>query len=473
MTPRQSPPGLPEGHSPTGWQALFVGRNGALSLALSGGLVVHAVSVFVVATILPAIVADIGGLAYYAWTSMLFVIGSIIGSVVAPWMLTRRGSRLAYRVALALFVAGSFVCAVAPAMWVLLVGRLLQGFGGGMLPALAYTMIRRLFPETLWPRAISMLSGVWGIAALAGPFVGGIFAGLDAWRLAFLVNVPLGLAFAVVAQRVLPGGDRIDARPDLPVARLALFAAAVAALASAGVAGSGWLSAGAVAAAAVLLACFLRLDHRSAARLLPVGAFDPRTGLGAVSLTMTLLASGTCATAFIPYLLQVGSGFDAMAGGYMAAVQSLSWTAAALMTASAVGAAAWRVMAVGPAVMLAGTATMAWALSTGSILPVAVALILIGGGIGMSWSHLGTRMIAAAPVSERDVASSFIATTQQTAIAFGSAFAGIVANAAGLATATTPAQVIHAGSWLFLAFCIAPCIALANTRRMLRAIAKA
>ena len=107
------------------WVALFVDGNGARSFVLAGGLAVHAVSVFIVATILPDIVRDIGGLAYYAWTSMLFVVGSIGGSVVAPSLLARLGSRASYRVALALFVAGSLVCAAAPAMSVLLAGTCL------------------------------------------------------------------------------------------------------------------------------------------------------------------------------------------------------------------------------------------------------------------------------------------------------------------------------------------------------------
>src|SRR5437899_6395482 len=163
MASRQSPLDSPS-PTPARWLALFVGGNGARTFVLAGGLAVHAISVFVVATILPGIVRDIGGLAYYAWTSMLFVVGSIGGAVIAPSLLALLGSRGSYRVALILFVAGSLVCAAAPAMSVLLIGRLLQGIGGGLLPALAYATIRRLFPEPLWSRGISMLSGVWGVA---------------------------------------------------------------------------------------------------------------------------------------------------------------------------------------------------------------------------------------------------------------------------------------------------------------------
>jgi len=112
---------------------------------------------------------------------------------------------------------------------------------------------------------------------------------------------------------------------------------------------------------------------------------------------------------------------------------------------------------------------MAWALSTGALLPVAMAQVLIGSGIGMAWAHLGTLMMASASASERDIASSFISTVQMVAVALGSAFAGIGVNAAGLSAATTPAEVVYAGCWLFAAFSIAPCAALLISRRMLRA----
>lgn len=437
-----------------------------------GAELAEAVSVFVVATILPSIVADIGGLAYYAWTTMLFVIGSICGSAFAATLLGRRGSRLSYGMALALFIAGSLVCAVAPAMSVLLAGRLLQGFGGGMLSALGYACIRRLFPEALWSRAISLFSGVWGIAALTGPLIGGVFAILDAWRWAFLIDVPIGLAFAVAAQRVLPRGDQTDGPANMPSAQLVLFGAAAAALASAGVTGGGYLSAAGVVAAIALLGTLLRLDRTAAHRLLPTGAFDPRCAMGAVSATMLLLAMATSATVFVPYLLQAGMGFDPMVGGYMAALQAMSWTTAALLTASVGAPVARRIMALGPAVMTAGLGAMAWALSNGSLLAIAIAQMLIGGGIGMGWAHMGTIMMATALVRERDIASSFIATTQLIALAFGSAFAGIVVNAAGFATATTPSQVINAGCWLFAALCMAPVTALLTSRPMLRAHAR-
>ncbi len=127
----------------------------------------HAAYVFVVATTLPAIVADIGGIAQYAWVTTVFVVGSVGGSAIAASLAGRLGLRAAYRLATALFVAGAGICAMAPGMSVLLTGRALQGLGGGLLTALAYSTIRQLLPDVLRSRAIAMVSGVWGVAAAA------------------------------------------------------------------------------------------------------------------------------------------------------------------------------------------------------------------------------------------------------------------------------------------------------------------
>lgn len=141
---------------------------------------------------------------------------------------------LAYAAAALLFIAGTLVCAVAPAMPVMLVGRTVQGLGGGFLFALSYAMIRIVFDEALWPRAMALVSGMWGVATLVGPAIGGIFAEYHAWWAAFWIMISLALLFAFLAFATLPAqsGDRNE-QSSLPVAQLGLLTAAILAAASA------------------------------------------------------------------------------------------------------------------------------------------------------------------------------------------------------------------------------------------------
>jgi len=164
------------------WRALFAGPNLARSVVLAGGCAIHALSIRVVVTVLPSAVIEIGGLRFFAWTMTVAMVSGIWGAVSAAPLAVSRGFQGAYHIALALFVAGSITCAVSPSMAVFLAGRLLQGLGGGLLTALAYTTISRVFPANLHTRAIAMLSGVWGIAALSGPLLGGALAGCGLWR---------------------------------------------------------------------------------------------------------------------------------------------------------------------------------------------------------------------------------------------------------------------------------------------------
>jgi hypothetical protein len=102
-----------------------------------------------------------------------------------------------------------------------------------------------------------------------------------------------------------------------------------------------------------------------------------------------------------------------------------------------------------------GMAFSCWSLIYGSLLSTAIALVPVGGGIGIAWAHLGNLMMSHARPAERDVSSAFISTNQMIALAFGSAFAGTIANLAGFADPTLgPSAVVHSVAWVFVSFSI-------------------
>ena len=142
------------------WSELLGGKNLFFAIALSGGVALHAINVYIATTVLPSVIREIGGLHLYAWNTTLFVVASILGSALTARLLAVTGARQAYLLAALLFIAGSLVCALAPAMPVMLAGRALQGLGGGFLFALCYAMIYAVFEEKLWPRAMALISGM-------------------------------------------------------------------------------------------------------------------------------------------------------------------------------------------------------------------------------------------------------------------------------------------------------------------------
>jgi MFS family permease len=447
----------------SGWLSLFRDGNAAISIVIMGGVAIHALSMRVVSTALPSVVAEIGGLPFFAWTTTVAITSAIWGAAFAASLARSQGLRRAYRITLVLFAAGSAICAIAPNMGVFLVGRLFQGLGGGLLTALAYATIRRAFAENLRTRAIVLLSGIWGVAACSGPLLGGILAGWGFWRWAFWIDVPIAACVGLLAELALPKstepkseGMRGQARTIS--ARLILLAASALAVSIGGVSGNALSSGIGLALGTALLIGLLRVEQVPARvgnpfRLLPTGAYRPGNVLGAVSLSMALMVGTTTAVLYLPYVATEVGGYPPVIGGYLSALVALSWTTGAFVSGSAEGEWAERSMVVGPIALCLGLFAVAAALVQGSFLIVAVGILLGGGGIGVAWAHLGNLMMAHAKDNERDVSSAFISTNQMIAQSFASALAGMIANLGGFGNpALDPNETMTAISYLFLTF---------------------
>jgi len=451
------------------WRDLLSAGNGARFLVVTGGVALHAVSIYVVATIMPTVVGDLGGLPFFAWTTTLYVSGALTGAAAVPLVLARGSPRLAYRLAFLLFLTGSLCCAAAPIMPALLVGRLAQGIGGGMLPALAYSTVRSMFPSSLHARAITLFGSVWGVAALIGPSIGGVFAAFGTWRGAFLADLVIGLIFLAMAERVLPAHiEGAPPRGRFPGIRLLLLAGAAMALSVGGLSGQTRDAAIGIVAAGLMVAAVLWLDGRAEVRLLPHGAFHPAVPLGAVSATIGFLILATAPVVFVPYLLQAGRGASPILAGYASALVAIAWTGASLVTAGASRSQVRQSIAVGAPLMALGIAVDAWALSGGPFWAVVAGQVLIGVGIGLPWAHLGALMMEVAPAESRATAGPFITTTQTLASVFGSAVAGMVANLAGLPLATTALAIGTSAAILFGVLMIFPIIGVFMSWQVLR-----
>ena len=450
-----------------GWGELLRRGNLARCAVTGGGMMMHAVNVFIVTTTLPSIVHDIGGLRYFAWSTTLYVVASLLGGANCASLMRRIGYRNGYRLALAIFATGGLICASAPAMGVLLAGRFIQGLGAGTLSALSFSMVRILFPQPLWTRAFTVISMAWGIATLGGPAVGGIFAQYGAWRAAFWSLALLALAMWVLVERALPRDLAKPSGPALPVAMLSLAILVGSALCiSAGsMATEPLLNLLGVALAIVGLTVFARREARAAIRVLPLGGCDPRSVLGGLYLAMLLLLIGVNSEIFVAYFLQKLHGMTPLHSGYISAMMSGGWTTFALIFSGRASPKA--LLRAGPLMMAGGLLLLA-AVMPQSDWPDALAVPLtmlalcaMGGGMGMCWPHLGAAVFNAAPDGERDLASASLTAIIMIGNAFGSAIGGMVTNMVGIASHTGLAAI-----WLFGLFALAPVAAIAATRRL-------
>ncbi|MEA9986705.1 MFS transporter [Subtercola sp. RTI3] len=146
-----------------------------------------------VATILPAVATELGGLGGYGWGLSALMLANIVGTVVAGTDIDRRGPARAVFIGSLVFATGCLIAGLAPEWWVFVVARVLQGLGIGAIMAYAYSLVGIAYPSRLQPAMFAFLSSVWTIPSLVGPvFVGlGLAAGALAWTAGSFVQARL------------------------------------------------------------------------------------------------------------------------------------------------------------------------------------------------------------------------------------------------------------------------------------------
>lgn len=453
----------------TGWSALLQPVWLSAVSVLVAGVLLHSMNVLMLATVLPSVVQEVGGAARMSWTSTAFLASSIVAATCTGYLSTVMGPRLVYCAGALGFGGGALLCALAESMDQVVAGRFLQGFGGGLLIAMAYVLVRNTFPQALWARAFALISGAWSLSILVGPMVGGLFARYGHWRGAFFAVAGIACFLGVVALRALPPSASIGKGSGVPWGRVAMICGAIAALSLGAIAPAAAAKAGLFAASVVLLVLMLAADRRAARPLLPTDAFSWRSQTG-VALWLVLLVAVAYSPLqiYVAVFLQGLHGLDPLSAGYMVAGASFGWTGMSLVVAGAAPHRADRLLVAGPLLMALGLAGMALLMSVDPPLVVLPAIVVTGAGIGGCWAFVAQRVMTGARPGEEDLAASAVATVQQTGFAFGAGLAGMVANAAGLSAGLDRAGLAAAALWVPSAFVAVAVVGALAARRLVR-----
>lgn len=450
------------------WGALFQGGNALRSLTLVGGVVLYAINMYIVTTILPNIVNDIGGLTYFSWNTTFFIVSSIVGSAVTSKVMGYYGPRKTYLLALFIFACGSIWCALAFSMWFLLIGRALQGVGGGMLFALGYMLIRIVFEPRLWTRATALVSGMWGVATLLGPAIGGIFAQSGNWRWAFWSLLPFIIVLGCVVLNKIAAKVDFDNESEskLPNMTLILLVLSVTLISLSSMKEDLIWMLSCLFLGLLLLGVMVSIDRKATYKLLPTGAYSLKAVLGKTYLVMALLIFGMTTEIFVPYFLQVIHGLQPLGAGYLTAIMAAGWTIAAIPSAAQIGRIRRLLMMAGLICISFSLMILASTLSIHSeghfllLSLYALALLGVGFGIGLVWSHLLNLVFISAPKGEEALTSASVTTVQLYATALAAAISGLVVNQAGIVSIGGLLGAQNASNYLFMIFSIAPIMAI-------------
>jgi EmrB/QacA subfamily drug resistance transporter len=411
------------------WLALYV---------LCGGMLMIVLDATIVNVALPSIQDDLG----FSQSGLAWVVNAYLIAFGGLLLLAGRlgdliGQRRVFLTGLAIFTIASLACATAQSQGVLIGARFVQGAGGAIASAVILGMIVTMFPE---PREQAKAIGVYSFVASAGASIGllagGILTEAINWHWIFFVNVPIGLAIALLALRLLEHRDGIGLGrgADVPGALLLTggLMLGVYSLLEAG--DQGWGSAQTLGLGGIslaLLAAFVARQARIENPLMPLRLFRSRN-VSAANVVMALLVVGFFGMFFLGALYMQGIlGYSALGVG-LAFLPSC-----VVMGTLSLGYAEKLIMGIGPkATLVAGLGFAAVGLVLFSRAPVdatyaidiAPVMLLLGAGAGLSFPALMTLAMSGATPSDAGLASGLVNTTVQVGGAVGLAVLATLAT---------------------------------------------
>ena len=411
------------------WLALYVLCAGVLMIVLDATIVNVA---------LPSIQDDLG----FSQSSLAWVVNAYLIAFGGLLLLAGRlgdllGQRRIFLIGLAIFTAASVLCAVSQTQGMLIAARFVQGVGGALSSAVVLGMIVTMFPE---PREQAKAIGVYGFVASAGGSIGllagGVLTEAINWHWIFFINVPVGIATAVLARRLVEAGDGLGMRAgaDLRGAVVLTVGLMLGVYTILGVEDHGWASAqtlGLSAVSVALVAGFVVRQSRIENPLMPLRLFHSRNVVGA-NAVMALVVAGMFSMFFLGALyLQRILGYDPFEVGLAFLPSTLVMGTMSLRYSERLN------MRFGPKTTLmaglvsicAGLALFARTPVDGEFLTdVVPPMVLFGLGAGVAFPALMTLAMSGATPQDAGLASGLVNATVQIGGAIGLAVLATLAT---------------------------------------------
>jgi EmrB/QacA subfamily drug resistance transporter len=325
----------------------------------------------------------------------------------------RRGRKRIFSVGVIWFAVGSVCCGLAPNAATLIAARIGQGIGGALLAPASLAILQASFQPSDRGRAIGAWSGLGGLAAAAGPLVGGYLIAAGSWRYVFFINIPIAIGVLAIAGRHVP-----ESRDPTAGGRVDAAGAALAVVFLAGLTyglieepALGWTSPAVMAAliaAAVAFPAFLAVERSSHSPMLPLSVF--RSGQFSAANAVTFVVYGALGgTLFLlPVELQIVAHYSPLASGLALLPVTfimLAFSARSGRLASRIGPRLQ--MAAGPVVVGAGLILLTRATHPGGyVAMVFPAVVVFGAGLAITVAPLTATAMGAVPAEHAGVASA-------------------------------------------------------------------
>jgi EmrB/QacA subfamily drug resistance transporter len=387
----------------------------------------------IVGTAMPRILSDLRGTELYTWVVTVYLLTSTVTGPLYGKLSDQFGRRPMLMIGIGLFLIGSLLSGLSQSMWQLILFRGIQGIGAGALFPISLAVIGDLFSPRERGRYQGLFGGVFAIAMLVGPFLGGILTDNVGWHWIFFVNLPVGFVALAVIWRLLPKVSHPDRVISIDYAGAAAFTAAVVPILI-GLTNkqtADWLSpsvGGLILLGIALLGAFVWIETRAKDPILHLGLFRNRTFTASV-LTTGLISFGFFGgIIFIPLWLQAVLGSSATASGYQILPMMAGLMVGSIgsgQIVSRTGRYKWLVAA---AMVVAGIgiALMTQLHASTDIGTLWIWLAIMGLGIGPSMAVFTIIVQNAVPFRDMGVATSALTFFRQIGGSVGLAIAGTV-----------------------------------------------
>ncbi|MDT0266755.1 MDR family MFS transporter [Streptomyces sp. DSM 44915] len=401
--------------------------------ALLLGLFLAALDQTIVATALPTIVGDLGGLEHLSWVVTAYLLAATAGTPLWGKLGDSHGRKGLFQLAIVIFLVGSALCGLARNMPELIAFRFVQGLGGGGLIVLSMAIVGDLVSPRERGRYQGLFGAVFGTTSVLGPLLGGLFVDHLGWRWVFYINLPFGALALVVAATVLhiSAGDRRHRIDYAGTALIAAFAIGLVLVASLGGTTWPWLSWQVVGLAVVSVVCllaFVRVERTAAEPVFPLELFRVRTFAlcGAISFVVGFAMFG--AMTYLPTFIQVVHGVSPTLSG----VRLLPMVLGILLSSTLSGqlisrTGRWKVFpVVGTAVTALGLLLLHTLDERSGIAVMSVWFAVFGLGLGLVLQVMVLAVQNAVEYRNLGVATSGVTFTRSIGAAFGVAVFGTI-----------------------------------------------
>jgi len=397
-----------------------------LLITLALGVFAGALDLGVLSPALPAIGTTFGvATPQLAWVFTLYLIANVVGITVMSVLADRIGRRPVYIACVSVFAAGSILAIGATTFWMFLFARAVQAFGAGGIFPVATAAIGDVVPVRRRGAALGMVAAMWGLAAIAGPLLGGLVTHLVSWRWIFAANFPLAAVVIVLARLYVPV-NAPRARGPLDVGGLLLLTVALLALTC----GLTVNLASSTVLGFVMLVLFAAYERRAASPIVPAALFARRNLLVVYALELVIgMLEG--ALFFIPAVLVAAQHVSYALAGAVAAIGALTFVIVIPLSGRALDrfgapavlmSGAW-CAGVGLTIFSYGFASLAW-----SVLAMVIAGLGFGALLGAPTRYVVTNE---APAANRAVALGMLSQFLIFGQIVGTSLAGGIVKFAG------------------------------------------